>query len=573
MPIFGIGRKKAPAPKAETVVEAPKKPAPAPKPVAEPAPVKKVAPAKPAPKPAPVKKEPVKKAEPVKKEPAKKPVTKPKPAPAPKPEPKPEPTKKAPVKKPAEKKPVAVKPVPVKKAVVEKKIAEKPAVVKKPVVKKEPEKKPAPAKKPVAKAEPAKKEPVKTVAKKKPAPVKKAPVKKPTAPKPIPKPAPVREEPKPVAAPAPAPADDTPDLTEDQYGFSQPELAVLMRRVIDISKPKGHVDGDKVFIGFMEKGADADDIQKVRDALADANIQIRQAAEETVSEKDIAVEKMMAAASVDDSVKSYLREIGKVPLLTGEEELEIAKRMMEGDESAKMKLNQANLRLVVHIAKRYANRTSLHFQDLIQEGNIGLMRAVEKFDYRRGFRFSTYATWWIRQSITRAIADQSRLIRIPVHMVETINRLSKTTRALATELGREPTTAEIAEAMGVTEHKVEEIRRISQDTTSLDAPLGEDGDGVVADTFKDENIEDPHTRAQLMMLRNQLKTVVNSLTPREQKVILLRYGIDDGKPRTLEEVGREFQVTRERIRQIEAKALRKLHNPMRLRLLKDFTEE
>jgi len=468
------------------------------------------------------------------------------------------PVKKAPAKAPAPKKEEAVKTPPKKKqekkpppqgvalgpnarpAASARTITNKSTQEKKVAVKKEPAPKKVAEKKPAPKKEVKKPEPKKEVAAKK---------EKPTT-------APVTETPQPTC----------------EFGFSKPDLSTLLRRVIDVSRVKGHVDGDKVFIGFMEKGADAEDIQRVRDALEAAKIKIKQG-DDASKTKEEDVEKIIAAASVDDSVKSYLREIGRVPLLTSEEEVEVAKKMMEGCEDAKKRLNQANLRLVVHIAKRYTGRTSLHFQDLIQEGNIGLMRAVEKFDYRRGFRFSTYATWWIRQSITRAIADQSRLIRIPVHMVETINRLTKTSRMLQQEFGREPTTAEIAEAMGVTEAKVEEIRRISQDTTSLDSPLGEDGDGVIADTFKDENIEDPSTRAQLIMLRNQLKTVINSLTPREQKVILLRYGIDDGKPRTLEEVGKEFQVTRERIRQIEAKALRKLRNPMRLRLLKDFTEE
>jgi len=352
--------------------------------------------------------------------------------------------------------------------------------------------------------------------------------------------------------------------------FSKPEIELLLKKVIANGSLKGVVDEDKIFIGFAEIGATADDITKIRAEIAEAGIFIKPSAEE---DKEQDVEKIIAAASVDDTVKSYLRDIGKHPLLTSEEELEIAKLVMEGDEDAKRRLNQANLRLVVHIAKRYTGRTSLHFQDLIQEGNIGLMRAVEKFDYRKGFRFSTYATWWIRQSITRAIADQSRIIRIPVHMVETINRLLKTTRLMSQELGREPTTQELALAMNMTPEKIEEVRRISQDTTSIDSPLGEDGDGVIGDTIADTTIIDPSTHAITKMLKEQLLSVINSLTPREQKVIRLRYGIDDGKPRTLEEVGRIFGVTRERIRQIEAKALRKLRNPMRMRRLKDFMEE
>lgn len=351
--------------------------------------------------------------------------------------------------------------------------------------------------------------------------------------------------------------------------FSKPEIGILLRRVIENAKVKGFVDEDKVFIGFAEAGATTEDLATLRKAIKDEGIQIRQPAEITTT-NDAAVAKMIAQASVDDLVKSYLLEIGKVSLLSSEEEIEIAKRIAEGDEEAKMKLNQANLRLVVHIAKRYTSRTNLHFQDLIQEGNIGLMRAVEKFDWKKGFRFSTYATWWIRQSITRAIADQGRPIRLPVHMVETINRLLKTVRLLQQELGREPTTDELAIALNLTSEKIEEIRRHSQETRSLNDPLGDEGDGSVIDTVADITIDDPSAKAQASMLRDQLLAVINTLTPREQKVTRLRYGIDDGRPRTLEEVGKIFGVTRERIRQIEAKALRKLRNPMRTRNLKDF---
>ena len=353
-------------------------------------------------------------------------------------------------------------------------------------------------------------------------------------------------------------------------GFSKSEIEVLLRRVILNSQSKGYVDEDEISIGFVEVGASASDINLVKEHLTKSGLIIKQSEGE---KKEVDIDKVLAAASVDDSVKSYLREIGRYPLLSSEEELEIAKRMSEGCETAKMKLNQSNLRLVVHIAKRYTGRTSLMFQDLIQEGNMGLMRAVTKFDYRKGFRFSTYATWWIRQSITRAIADQGRTIRIPAHMVEKINKLLKTSRLLQQELGREPTVTEIGLAMGMTPEKVEEIRATSQDTTSLDSPLGEDGDGKLEDTIADRTIEDPAAHAARIMLKEQLLAVVNSLTPREQKVVRLRYGIDDGKMRTLEEVGKLFSVTRERIRQIEAKALRKLRNPMRTRKLKDFVEE
>ncbi|MCL2569750.1 MAG: sigma-70 family RNA polymerase sigma factor [Firmicutes bacterium] len=378
---------------------------------------------------------------------------------------------------------------------------------------------------------------------------------------------PVKEEVKPVI-------EETKknEAKDGEVEFSKPEIEYLLHRFIETGTKYGFVNEDNMYMNFVEAGASADDVDLAIEEIKRQGIFVKKSSElEPGKGED--VEKIIAASSVDDSVKSYLREIGRHPLLTVEEESEVAKRMAEGCEEAKVRLNQANLRLVVHIAKRYTNRTSLQFQDLIQEGNIGLMRAVEKFDYRKGFRFSTYATWWIRQSITRAMADQSRLIRIPVHMVETINRLLKATRLLQQEMGREPTTQELSNHLGMTPEKIEEIRRISQDTTSIDSPLGEDGDGVIGDTIADTQIEDPASRAQGLMLKEQLLAVINGLTPREQKVIRLRYGIDDGKPRTLEEVGKEFRVTRERIRQIEAKALRKLRNPMRMRRLKDFIEE
>ena len=267
----------------------------------------------------------------------------------------------------------------------------------------------------------------------------------------------------------------------------------------------------------------------------------------------------------------YLKDIGRVPLLSAEEEVELAKRMMEEDEAAKKRLSEANLRLVVSIAKRYVGRGML-FLDLIQEGNLGLMKAVEKFDYQKGFKFSTYATWWIRQSITRAIADQARTIRIPVHMVETINKLTRVQRLLLQELGREPTPSEIAEKMGVSEDRVHEILKIAQDPVSLETPIGEEEDSHLGDFIEDEKTTTPSDSVAFTMLKEQLLGVLDTLTPREEKVLRLRYGIDDGKPRTLEEVGREFNVTRERIRQIEAKALRKLRHPSRSKKLKDFLE-
>jgi len=350
------------------------------------------------------------------------------------------------------------------------------------------------------------------------------------------------------------------------------EMEALLKRFSDLGKTHNYINEDNLLMTFVENGATAHDVQKALYTLKKEGVFIKQSSEDDRVREDI-IEKIMSDASIDDPVKIYLRDIGRHALLTSAEELEVAKRMSEGDMEARTKLNQANLRLVVHIAKRYVGRTSLQFLDLIQEGNIGLMKAVEKFDYTKGFRFSTYATWWIRQSITRAMADQSRIIRIPVHMVETINRLLKATRVLQQDLGREPTTAELSAHLNLAPERIEEIRRISQDTTSIDSPLGEDGDGVVADTIADTTIAEPTQTAYSVMLKEQLLAVINSLTPREQKVIRLRYGIDDAKPRTLEEVGREFKVTRERIRQIEAKALRKLRNPTRTKRLRDFIEE
>ncbi len=275
--------------------------------------------------------------------------------------------------------------------------------------------------------------------------------------------------------------------------------------------------------------------------------------------------------AVDDPVKMYLKDIGKVPLLSSEEEAELARRMLEGDEEAKRKLSEANLRLVVSIAKRYVGRGML-FLDLIQEGNLGLMKAVEKFDYTKGFKFSTYATWWIRQAITRAIADQARTIRIPVHMVETINRQVRAQRALLQELGREPTPQEIADYMGISVDKVVEIQKIAQDPVSLETPIGEEEDSHLVDFIEDTKAAPPSDVAAQAMLREQIIQALHKLTPREEKVIRLRYGLDDGKQRTLEEVGKEFNVTRERIRQIEAKALRKLRNPSKCKKLRDYLD-
>ena len=275
--------------------------------------------------------------------------------------------------------------------------------------------------------------------------------------------------------------------------------------------------------------------------------------------------------SIEDPVRMYLKEIGKVPLLSAEEEIELAQRMEEGDEEAKKRLAEANLRLVVSIAKRYVGRGML-FLDLIQEGNLGLIKAVEKFDYRKGYKFSTYATWWIRQAITRAIADQARTIRIPVHMVETINKLIRVSRQLLQELGREPLPEEIAEEMNLPVERVREILKISQEPVSLETPIGEEEDSHLGDFIQDDNVPVPADAAAFTLLKEQLVEVLGTLTEREQKVLRLRFGLDDGRARTLEEVGKEFNVTRERIRQIEAKALRKLRHPSRSRKLKDYLD-
>ena len=292
-------------------------------------------------------------------------------------------------------------------------------------------------------------------------------------------------------------------------------------------------------------------------------------------DNDVEVEKIDLSVpdgvSIEDPVRMYLKEIGKVPLLTAEEEIELAKRMELGDQEAKKRLAEANLRLVVSIAKRYVGRGML-FLDLIQEGNLGLIKAVEKFDYRKGYKFSTYATWWIRQAITRAIADQARTIRIPVHMVETINKLIRVSRQLLQELGREPTPEEIAAEMNMPVDRVREILKISQEPVSLETPIGEEEDSHLGDFIQDDNVPVPSDAAAFTLLKEQLVEVLGTLTEREQKVLRLRFGLDDGRARTLEEVGKEFNVTRERIRQIEAKALRKLRHPSRSRKLKDYLD-
>ena len=320
---------------------------------------------------------------------------------------------------------------------------------------------------------------------------------------------------------------------------------------------------DKVFDAFEEMGVDLlqDDMEEEPD--------IEDLKEVEDLKLDEITDTSYEGVNVDDPVRMYLREIGRIPLLTYDEELDLAKRVLQGDEEAKQKLAESNLRLVVSIAKKYVGRGML-FLDLIQEGNMRLIKAVEKFDYTKGFKFSTYATWWIRQAITRAIADQARTIRIPVHMVETINKLIRTSRHLLQQLGREPTPEEIAAEMEIPVEKVIEIQKIAQDPVSLETPIGEEDDSHLGDFIQDDDSPAPQDSAAYTMLREQLEEVMNTLTPREAKVLKLRFGLEDGKSRTLEEVGREFQVTRERIRQIEAKALRKLRHPSRSKKLRDY---
>ncbi|AHF07828.1 RNA polymerase sigma factor RpoD [Desulfitobacterium metallireducens] len=310
-----------------------------------------------------------------------------------------------------------------------------------------------------------------------------------------------------------------------------------------------------------EPGEESEVLEKTSDDVEDPQ-------EEEETEVDLSVPE---GVGIDDPVRMYLKEIGRVPLLSAEEEIELAKRMEQGDESAKRRLAEANLRLVVSIAKRYVGRGML-FLDLIQEGNLGLIKAVEKFDYQKGFKFSTYATWWIRQAITRAIADQARTIRIPVHMVETINKLIRISRQLLQELGREPIPEEIAEQMDIPVERVREIMKIAQEPVSLETPIGEEEDSHLGDFIPDEDAPAPADAASFILLKEQLEEVLETLTPREEKVLRLRFGLDDGRTRTLEEVGQEFGVTRERIRQIEAKALRKLRHPSRSKKLKDYLE-
>ena len=321
---------------------------------------------------------------------------------------------------------------------------------------------------------------------------------------------------------------------------------------------------DQVFDAFEEMG-----VNLLSDDIDDEEPDIEDLKEVEDLKLDEITDTSYEGINVDDPVRMYLREIGRIPLLTFDQELDLAKRILDGDEEAKKELAESNLRLVVSIAKKYVGRGML-FLDLIQEGNMGLIKAVEKFDYTKGFKFSTYATWWIRQAITRAIADQARTIRIPVHMVETINKLIRTSRHLLQQLGREPTPEEIAAEMEIPVEKVMEIQKIAQDPVSLETPIGEEDDSHLGDFIQDDDSPAPHDSAAYTLLKEQLEEVMNTLTPREAKVLKLRFGLEDGKARTLEEVGREFDVTRERIRQIEAKALRKLRHPSRSKKLRDY---
>ena len=345
------------------------------------------------------------------------------------------------------------------------------------------------------------------------------------------------------------------------------EINLVAADVIIEFKAQGQITTEALFDRLDKLQPTADEVDEVYKLIEQSGIKI---VNEDEKNKEF-YEQLLKEVSMDDPVKMYLKDIGKVPLLSPDEETELAKRMMEGDAEARLILSNANLRLVVSIAKRYMGR-GMQFLDLIQEGNIGLMKAVEKFDYQKGFKFSTYATWWIRQAITRAIADQARTIRIPVHMVETINKQIRIQRKLFQELGRDPTPEEIAEAMGTTVESVIKTQRIAQDPVSLETPIGEEEDSHPSDFIEDEGSAAPVESVSFIMLKEQLIGVLNTLTPREEKVLRLRYGIDDGRQRTLEEVGKEFNVTRERIRQIEAKALKKLRNPSRSKRLRDFLD-
>ena len=374
------------------------------------------------------------------------------------------------------------------------------------------------------------------------------------------------------------------DYSEEDYSnvsvLTKEDKAVfndepLVSNLFDKAKLKGSMTIDEINAVMEETGLEVELIDKIYEVAERVGISI--IGDEYSSTVDNSkqysddIETLAEGVGLEDHVRMYLKEIGKVPLLTADEEVELAKRIEEGDEIAKDRLNEANLRLVVSIAKRYVGK-GMQFLDLIQEGNLGLLKAVEKFDYRKGYKFSTYATWWIRQAITRAIADQARTIRIPVHMVETIHKLGRVSRQLSQELGKDPTPERIAQEMNIPVDKVREIMKISQDPVSLETPVGEEEDSHIGDFIPDDDAPAPSESAAAILLREQLMEVLETLTPREQKVLRLRFGLDDGCQRTLEEVGKEFHVTRERIRQIEAKALRKLRHPSRSKKLRDYMD-
>ena len=351
----------------------------------------------------------------------------------------------------------------------------------------------------------------------------------------------------------------------------------VIRELIETGKKNGKLTTKEISDAMEEIGFDVDQVDKLYETLDAHNIEVVDEPDPEIEEFKLTEENAnefegaLAAegVAIDDPVKVYLKEIGRVPLLTPEEEVDLAERVLQGDEKAKQRLTEANLRLVVSIAKRYVGR-GMQFLDLIQEGNLGLIKAVEKFDHTKGFKFSTYATWWIRQAITRAIADQARTIRIPVHMVETINKVKKVSSQLLHEYGHDPSAEEIAERLDMPVDKVREIMRVAQEPVSLETPIGEEEDSHLGDFIPDDDAPVPAEAASQTLLKEQLADVLKTLTPREEKVLRLRFGLEDGRPRTLEEVGKEFNVTRERIRQIEAKALRKLRHPSRSKKLKDF---
>ncbi|WP_063556652.1 RNA polymerase sigma factor RpoD [Clostridium ljungdahlii] len=345
----------------------------------------------------------------------------------------------------------------------------------------------------------------------------------------------------------------------------------LVKKIIEKGKKNGTLTYKEIMDELEEVDLSPEQIEKIYEALESMGIEVTGDEHGTESNEKTLDLSVPDGIAIDDPVRMYLKEIGKVPLLLPEEEISLAKRIEDGDQVAKKKLAEANLRLVVSIAKRYVGRGML-FLDLIQEGNLGLIKAVEKFDYRKGYKFSTYATWWIRQAITRAIADQARTIRIPVHMVETINKLVRVSRQLLQELGREPHPEEVAQIMEMPVDKVREIMKIAQEPVSLETPIGEEEDSHLGDFIPDDEAPAPAEAAAFTMLKEQLINVLDTLTPREEKVLRLRFGLDDGRARTLEEVGKEFNVTRERIRQIEAKALRKLRHPSRSKKLKDYLD-